>query len=631
MMGRGCLPRWLAGGLAALALLGFWGAPGPARADYCELAAEIAGRAVKVFPENQEKGVKLFIKALKLCDKPLYSYNLGIAYFRYGNPAEAEKYLRRAAAAAGARPKWLNDCAAVILLRGGDAGKALALAEKAWKQVGDDDPLKPAVAATLAEARLKSGQGLAALRGVMKACRRWPGEKKLAAAAARVEAAYLKAALGLLGQGRRAEGLAVLEQGAGSSPAAARALCLALSRSGRGEKALAQAAKWKAVYPRAFAAVWDEIVAAVSDGLYRRFSAGERAPAMQQAKLLHERYAFDQRLKKSYDELFNAYLNDDATIAIAPRQAPAPAAPGPDGYDVDAALAAAFGGGRDGGKAPVELVAAVDQEKNIPRARRPRPHGIAVVIGNRGYKRYRHGLPDVRYADRDALVMKKYLVRSLGFPAENIIFKLDATTADLNTLFGSAERPRGKLYNYVRGEKGRAEVFVYYVGHGAPSARNGEAYLVPVNAEVDYLETSAYPLSLFYRNLESLPARSLMVVLDACFSGDSAAGPLFKNISPALLKNTTPVRKLKTDSFVLCGADRNQVCAWYPEKRHSLLTYYLFEALQGRADANRDDRITAGELYTYVSDAVSRRALRASGREQQPKLMGSRDLVVAEF
>ena len=90
------------------------------------------------------------------------------------------------------------------------------------------------------------------------------------------------------------------------------------------------------------------------------------------------------------------------------------------------------------------------------------------------------------------------------------------------------------------------------------------------------------------------------------------------------------MQELKDNSFVLCGADKNQVCGWYPEKRHSLLTYYFFEALQGRADINGDNRVTVGELYTYVSDKVSRKALRM-GRDQNPLVKGKLDLVLAEF
>jgi len=88
-------------------------------------------KEAKTFPTDKEKGGKLFIKALKLCQQPLYQYNLGIAYYQYGNAAEAEKYLAKAVAADDSHAKWLGDYAAVILARGGDAKKALKLAEKA--------------------------------------------------------------------------------------------------------------------------------------------------------------------------------------------------------------------------------------------------------------------------------------------------------------------------------------------------------------------------------------------------------------------------------------------------------------------------------------------------------------------
>jgi hypothetical protein len=284
------------------------------------VAGEVAARAAKVFPADQQKGIKLFIKALNLCDKPLYNYNLGVAYFEYGNPAEAEKYLARAVAGDGSRPKWLNDYAAVILFRGGDAAKALKLAEKAWRLAASDDSLRPAIAATLAEARLKSGQGLAALKGIVAARKKWPGDERLKAAAAGIEAAYLKAGLALFTRGEKQKGFAVLEKGAEYSPLCAAALCRAYLKADRSEKALAAAAQGKKRYPEALAETWNETVAGVGRELYRRFAAGERAPAMQQAKLLHERYAFDPELKKTYDKLFEAYLKDDATIAGAPRQ-----------------------------------------------------------------------------------------------------------------------------------------------------------------------------------------------------------------------------------------------------------------------------------------------------------------------
>lgn len=600
-------------------------------ADYCDMAREVAAKAAKTFPTDKEKGVKLFIKALKLCQQPLYQYNLGIAYYQYGNAAEAEKYLAKAVAADDSHAKWLGDYAAVILARGGDAKKALKLAEKASRLAGDGSELGPAIAETCAEARFRSGQELSALKGIQAAARRWPAEPRLQKAAARIESRFVQTALQLMRAGREKEGFAVLEKGASSSSLAAQTLCRALSRAGQGERALAQTVTWKSRYPEVMKEIWTELVAEECGRLYARYQAGERAPAMQAAKILHEKYSENQDFKETYDKLFNAYINDDTTIILAAKTTPVPAGRGSD-VDVDRALESLFGGRLAAPASDLALEIAVDQDKNIRSGRLKRPHGIAVVIGNQHYAARKKGLPDVAYAGRDAVVMEKYLVKTMGFNRENIISSLDASGSDLRVLFGTPERPRGRLYNFVKSEKGKAEVFIYYTGHGAPAEKGGEAYLVPVNADVNYIETSGYPLSLFYRNLEALPAKSVMVVLDACFSGDSAAGHLFKNISPAMLKNISPIQELQKNSFVLCGADKDQVCSWYPQKRHSLLTYYFFEALQGKADENDDNRVTAQEVYSFVRDQVSHKALRMPGsREQNPLARGNFNLVLAEF
>lgn len=138
----------------------------------------------------------------------------------------------------------------------------------------------------------------------------------------------------------------------------------------------------------------------------------------------------------------------------------------------------------------------------------------------------------MEYAHRDLDVMQQYVKRTMGFTAKNIIVEKDATRATFEMIFGNKDQPRGKLARFVR--KGRSRVFVYYVGHGAPSSRTGEGYFVPVDADPNYITTAGYPVSVFYRNLKKLPAKELVVVLDTCFSGRTESGLIVKNISPAL-------------------------------------------------------------------------------------------------
>ena len=252
-----------------------------------------------------------------------------------------------------------------------------------------------------------------------------------------------------------------------------------------------------------------------------------------------------------------------------------------------------------------------------------------MIIGNCRYARQGKNIPDVKYADRDAFIMKKYLLKTMGFREENIISCNDATGSDLRTVFGTPTDYKGRLYNFVRA--GKSDVFVYYVGHGAPGKQGRAAFLVPVDASIDYIASSGYPVDLLYDNLNRLPAKSLMVVLDACFSGDSQGGKLFDNISPGMVRNINPVRDIGKNSFVLCGADKNQVCVWYPKMRHSLLTYYFLKGLQGDADTDADHKITVTEMGNWLKSEVPYRARRITGREQQPQIRGNLNMVLVEF
>lgn len=271
-------------------------------------------------------------------------------------------------------------------------------------------------------------------------------------------------------------------------------------------------------------------------------------------------------------------------------------------------------------KRPVEVASglSVDVDKNIPRGKAAGAFDIAVVVGNRDYSRA--GIPNVEFANRDAEVMKEYLVRALGFREENVFFELDATVSKFNELFGSETESRGKLFNYVK--KGVSSVFVYYVGHGAPDLESHEAYFVPVDANPQYIATNGYKLQTFYKNLAKLSARKITVVLDSCFSGNSDRGFLFKNISPALVKVKKEHAGLGSGTLITSSA-MDQVSTWYPEKRHSLFTYYFLKGLQGEADLNRDNDITMQEMRGYLQEHVPYMARRLAGTEQQPVLQGS--------
>jgi len=216
----------------------------------------------------------------------------------------------------------------------------------------------------------------------------------------------------------------------------------------------------------------------------------------------------------------------------------------------------------------------------------------------------------------------------MGYDPENIIYKIDVSFAEMRNIFGTRENPKGQLHWLVR--KDRSEVFIYYAGHGAPGPDGSANYLVPVDAAADFIANNGYSLEDFYHILSKLPAKEITVVLDACFSGYSASGPLFKNISPGMLKNKRPVRTMARGS-VFCGADKDQVCTWYPAKRHSLFTYFFLKGLGGGADKNGDKTITTGEMKDYLEEEVPYRAGVEAKRKQNPLVTGDGSAVLTRL
>jgi hypothetical protein len=279
----------------------------------------------------------------------------------------------------------------------------------------------------------------------------------------------------------------------------------------------------------------------------------------------------------------------------------------------------------EGQPAPSQLVGgATDVETEVPTAAQLDPDAVGVIVGGANYDK----IPRVDYAGHDAATMKEYLVKTLGYVEKNIIDLKNPTKADLEMVFGISGNAQGQLWNYVR--KGESDVFVYYTGHGAPDLKTKEAYLVPTDAQPSYIDLQGYPLSTFYENLTQIPAKSVTVVLDACFSGAYDKGLIVQQASP-LVPGVPEELGALPNGVIMASASGDQVSSWYADKKHSLFTYWFLKGLQGAADKNGDKTITTGEMKTYLSDNVPYWAQRLHNRIQTPTFAGDESRVIARF
>lgn len=247
------------------------------------------------------------------------------------------------------------------------------------------------------------------------------------------------------------------------------------------------------------------------------------------------------------------------------------------------------------------------------------PDAVAVVIGNADYQQ--PTVPDVDYAGRDADVVRKYLIQTFGFSPENIIFQQNASFNVFQDIFGSTDVP-GQLAGRVR--RDTTDVFVFYSGHGAPDPTTGSTYLVPIDANPQSIARTGFPVRRMYQALSDLRARSITVVLDACFSGVTPRGEsLLGRISPLSVQVENPVLSAP-NAAILTASRGEEVSNWYDQQRHGLFTYVFFEAVtRAFADGVPASIPTLRELGDRVRPEVVRLSRQIRQQDQTPQIFGS--------
>lgn len=269
-------------------------------------------------------------------------------------------------------------------------------------------------------------------------------------------------------------------------------------------------------------------------------------------------------------------------------------------------------------------------DTNIPNTGMDNPNAIAVVIGNQNYQH--SDIPPVKFAHNDANAVRNYLIKTFGYKEGNIIFETDITKAKFEVLFGISSDHRGLLYDFVK--PGKSDVFIYYSGHGAPDISTQKGYFVPADCDPSKISFNGYALEVFYNNISKLKARTMTIVLDACFSGGTNTGEwLIPDASPAMLKVKEPIFSFE-NMVVLTSATNDQISSWHSDQEHGLFTYFFLKAIAGLGDKDKNKKLTYNEVFDYISDkteGVPYWARRLYGRMQNPVLYGNGEGVFVAY
>ncbi len=260
------------------------------------------------------------------------------------------------------------------------------------------------------------------------------------------------------------------------------------------------------------------------------------------------------------------------------------------------------------------------------RTNQTNPNAVAVIIGN---KAYGGKIPEVSFAHNDAEAMKRFVINSLGYREGNVIDLRDATGTQLEAVFGNDKTHEGKLFDWIR--PGDSDVVVFYSGHGVPGLKDKRAYLLPIDGDANRAEITGYSMATLYRNLGMLPAKSVRVFIDACFSGETPKGMVIRAASGISVVPKSP--KGGSGLVTLTAAQGDQLASWDEDAQMGLFTKHLLEALYGAADGGRygdgDGQVSLAEVGKYLDREMSYQARRRFGRTQKASISGEAATILA--
>lgn len=256
-----------------------------------------------------------------------------------------------------------------------------------------------------------------------------------------------------------------------------------------------------------------------------------------------------------------------------------------------------------------------------------RPMRTAIVIGINRYDD--PAFADLSYAQRDAEAMRDVLLDPAlgGFDEVRVLVGEEETTQAhiLATV--------GRVGNRTQR---RDSLLVYFSGHGTlhiPQPESGAApageppvalhprpVLVARDTRLDALQSTGIDLIALGRQLQQIPARSKVLILDSCFSGEGKSA--LAADEAALMRASEGVWTVVAEGMPESGALLLATALGQPAREsaaleHGVFTWFLAEGLRSWQDVDMDGD---GAVNVYEAfDYARARTLSESQDAQQPE------------
>ncbi|MEJ6001650.1 caspase family protein [Paucibacter soli] len=224
-----------------------------------------------------------------------------------------------------------------------------------------------------------------------------------------------------------------------------------------------------------------------------------------------------------------------------------------------------------------------------------------------GVNSYRNGQLNLNFSVPDARGLAK-LFRAAGsrlFGSVQVTELLDERATKLNIMAGLRELGSSSEEDVV---------VVYLAGHG--ETLRDEWYFIPHELtrpeQEEQLRAGGLSARELAEALRAMPARKVVVLIDACKSGAAVLG--FRGLEE---RRVLSQLARATGTHLIAATTKEQLASELDVLGHGIFTYALLEGLAGKAAAQGRD-ITARKLMVYVEQALPELSMRYRSEEQFP-------------
>jgi len=235
------------------------------------------------------------------------------------------------------------------------------------------------------------------------------------------------------------------------------------------------------------------------------------------------------------------------------------------------------------------------------RARKRR----AIVVGISRYV----GLDRALHASVDAKLFLSTLrdASQLEEPDVRLLLDQKATLYEIRTAF---EELAGQPLDVV---------YFYFAGLGVGDQAYG--YLLSADANLDQPTSKSLSVAELRGKLERISANMIILIVDASY--DERIGHPLKLSSPRenqIMERLKAISKELRRVSVIPAPSLGELSENDRERKYSAFTKHLVSGVRGEADRNRDGRVQAGELSTFMQEYLEQRPVQPQEPPETPSI-----------